>query len=111
MFLNPDDLNQDYVLRLKSNRKLLYHNKWTTATELCNRRKGKVKTNVFYKGKECNAYLSHIKVQNTASGKDIYPVIVYGITEHPMMPATNKEIKLKDDVDSSGWDIFLTLEN
>ena len=98
MFLKLDDLNQDYVIRLKSNRKLLYHNKWTMASELRNRRKGKIKTNVFYKGKEHEAFLSHIKVQITASRKDIYLVLVYGITEHPMMLATNKEIKSKDDV-------------
>ncbi len=34
-----------------------------------------------------------VKVQITASKKDIYLILVYGITEHPMMPATNKEIK------------------
>ena len=98
MFLKLDELNQDYVIRLKSNRKLFYHNKWTPATELCNRRKGKVKTNVFYKGKDHDAYLSHVKVQITASKKDIYLVLIYGITEHPMMLATNKKIKSKDDV-------------
>ena len=98
MFLKMDELGQDYVIRLKSNRKLLYHNKWTMAIELRNRRKGKVKTNVFYKGKDHEAYLSHVKVQITASRKDIYLVLVYGITEHPMMLATNKEIKSKDDV-------------
>ena len=42
-----------------SKRKLLYHNKWTKATELRNRRKGKIKADVFYKGKEHTAYLSH----------------------------------------------------
>ena len=93
MFLKLDELKQDYVIRLKSNRKLLYHNKWTPAAELRNRRKGKVKTNVFYRGKNHEAYLSHVKVQITASRKDIYLVLVYGITEHPMMLATNKEIK------------------
>lgn len=98
MFLKLDELGQDYVIRLKSNRKLLYHNKWTMATELRNRRKGKVKTSIFYKGKDHEAYLSHVKVQITASRKDIYLVLVYGITEHPMMLATNKEIKSKDDV-------------
>ena len=96
MFLKLDKLKQDYVIRLKSNRKLLYHNKWTLATELRNRRKGKVKTNVFYKGKDHETYLSHIKVQITASRKNIYLVLVYGITEHPMMLATNKEINSKD---------------
>lgn len=59
MFLKPDELGQDYVIRLTSKRKLLYHN---------------------------------------ASQKDIYLVLVYGIIEHPMMLATNKEIKYKDDV-------------
>lgn len=98
MFLKLDALGQDYVIRLKSNRKLLYRNKWTLATELRNRRKGKIKTNVFYKGKSHSAYLSHVKVQITASRKDIYLVLVYGITEHPMMLATNKDIKSKDDV-------------
>lgn len=98
MFLKMDELGQDYVIRLKSNRKLLYHNKWTAATELCIRRKGKVKTSVFYKGKDHAAYLSHVKVQITASRKDIYLVLVYGITESPMMLATNKEIHSKEDV-------------
>lgn len=82
MFLKLDALKQDYVIRLKSNRKLLYRNKWTPDTELCNRRKGKLKTNIFYKGKERQAYISHVKVQITASRKDIYLVLVYGITEH-----------------------------
>ena len=98
MFLKLDELGQDYVIRLTAKRKLLYHNKWTRATELRNRRKGKVRTSVFYKGRDHEAYRSHVKVQITASKKDIYLVLVYGITEHPMMLATNKEIKSKDDV-------------
>ncbi len=98
MFLKLDELGQDYVIRLTARRELLYHNKWTMATELRSRRKGKVKTSVFYKGKEHEAYLSHVKVQITASKKDIYLVLVYGITGHPMMLAANKEIKSKDDV-------------
>jgi hypothetical protein len=39
-----------------------------------------------------------VKVQITASKKDIYLVLVYGITEHSMMLATNKKIKSKEDV-------------
>ena len=98
MFLKLDELKQDYVIRIKSNRKLFCHNKWTPATELRNRRKGKVKTNIFYKGKKHDAYLSHVKVQITASRKNVYLVLVYGITEHPMMLVTNKDIKSKEDV-------------
>jgi len=98
MFLKMEELQQDYVIRLTSKRKLLYHNKWTPATQLRNRRKGKVKMPLFYKGKEHEAYLSHVKVQITASKKEIYLVLVYGISQHPMMLATNKEIKSKEDV-------------
>ena len=98
IFLKLDELKQDYVIRLTAKRKLLFHNKWIFATELCNRRKGKVRMKLIYKGKEHDAYLSHIKVQITASRKDIYLVLVYGITEHPMMLATNKEIRSKEDV-------------
>ena len=98
MFLKLDQMEQDYVIRLTSKRKLFYHNKWTKATELRNRRKGKVKMSLFYKGAEHEVYLSHVKVQITASRKDIYLVLVYGITEHPMMLATNKEIHSKEDV-------------
>lgn len=98
MFLKLDSMKQDYVIRLTAKRKLLYHNKWTFATELRNRRKGKVKLPLFYKGKKHEAYLSHVKVQITASRKDIYLVLVYAITEHPMMLATNKAITSKEDV-------------
>ena len=98
MFLKLDSMDQEYVIRLTAKRKLLYHNKWVFATELRNRRKGKVKLPLFYKGKEHEAYLSHVKVQITASRKNIYLVLVYGVTEHPMMLATNKKIKSKNDV-------------
>ena len=79
MFLKLDSMRQDYVIRLTAKRKLLYHNKWVFATELRNRRKGKVKLPLFYKGKMHEAYLSHVKVQITASRKDIYLVLVYGM--------------------------------
>ncbi|MDD5935200.1 MAG: transposase [Clostridiales bacterium] len=98
MFLKLDELNQDYVIRLTSKRKLFFHGKWVMATELRNHRKGKVRMPLYYKGKHHEAYLSHVKVQITAYKKDIYLVLVYGITEHPMMLTTNKEIKTKDDV-------------
>lgn len=98
MFLKLDELEQDYVIRVTTKRKLLFHNKWVPATELRNRRKGKIKTPVFYKGREREAYLSHVKVKITASRKEVYLVLVYGVTEHPMMLVTNKELKSKDDI-------------
>lgn len=98
MFLKLEELKQDYVICLKSNRKLLYHNQWTMPTDLRSRRKGNLKASMFYKGKNHETYLSHIKVQITTSRKDIYLALVYGITEHLMMFAINKEIKSKEDV-------------
>ncbi len=59
--------------------------------------KGKIKMPLYYKGKNHDAYLSHVKVQVTASGKDICLVLVYGITEHPMMLAANKKISSRED--------------
>ncbi len=98
MFLKLDELKQDYVIRLTAKRKLYFHGKWIPATQLRNQRKGKIKTPLVYKSKKHDAYLSHVKVQITASKKDIYLILVYGITEHPMMLATNKKIKSKEDV-------------
>lgn len=98
MFLKFDELEQDYVIRLTAKRKLLHHRKWIPAPQLCHRRKGKIRLDLHYKGKDHTAYLSHVKVQITASRKDIYLVLVYGITETPMMLATNKPINSKEDV-------------
>ena len=98
MFLKLDDLGQEYVIRLTKKRKLLFHKKWVPATQLCASRKGKVKMKVIYDGCEHEAYLSHVKVQITASKKDVYLVLVYGITEHPMMLVTNRRIQSKEDV-------------
>lgn len=53
---------------------------------------------MIYKGMRYDAYLSHVKVQIDASKKDIYLVLVYGITKHPMMLAANKVIRSKEDV-------------
>lgn len=98
MFLKLDGLRQDYVIRLTAKRKLLFHGKWVPAARLRDQRKGKIKMPLYYKGKNHDAYLSHVKVKITASRKDVYLVLIYGITEHPMMLATNKKISSREDV-------------
>lgn len=47
MFLKLHSMGQDFVICQTAKCKLLYHNKWTLATELCNRRKGKIKLLLF----------------------------------------------------------------
>lgn len=98
MFQKLDSLGQDYVIRLTAKRKLFFHGKWIPATQLRDQRKGKIKLPLSYRGREQETYLSHVRVQITASRKDIYLVLVYGITGHPMMLATNKKIRSKEDV-------------
>ena len=61
-----------------------------------------------YRGKDHEAYISHVKVKITASKKDVNLVLIYGITEHPMMLVTNKDIKAKDDVISIAKIYFST---
>ena len=98
MFQKLWELGQDFVIRLTRKRKLFFHGKWVPAAKLCAQRKGKIKLRLFYKGKEREAYISHVKVQLTAAKQNVYLVLVYGITEHPMMLVTNQSISNKEDV-------------
>lgn len=98
MFNKLEALKQDYVIRLTAKRKVLYHRKWTPVTELRDKRKGKVKMTFHYRGSDHEAYLSHVRVEITASRKPVWLVLVYGITEHPMMLATNKPVRSKTDM-------------
>ena len=98
IFLKLLNEKQDFVIRIRKNRKLYYQNRWFSAAELCARRKGKVKMRLRYRGEEHDAYLSHVKVRLTAAKREVFLVLVYGITENPMMLVTNKPICSKGDV-------------
>lgn len=106
LFLKLLDAGQDFVIRIRKNRKLFYQNRWFSATELCERRKGKLKMKLRYRGAEHDAYLSHVKVKLTASRRDVNLILVYGITEHPMMLVTNKPICSRQDVMSAARTYF-----
>jgi hypothetical protein len=98
MFLKLNELRQDFIIRLTAKRKLFVKGKWISATALCASRKGKFKTTVLFRGEEKECYISHINAQITASKKPMRLVLVYGLGETPMMLATNRQIKGKDDV-------------
>lgn len=76
-------------------KKQLFHNKLVSAVELRNRCKGRTS---FLRGGEQEAYLSHVKVQVIAARKDIYLVMIYGPSDHPMILAANKPVRSKEDV-------------
>lgn len=93
---------QDFIVRLTEKRKLFWRGKWFKATTLRDSRKGKIKTTLTFRedGNERRetVYISHLNIQITASKKNVNLVLVYGLGERPMMLATNKTIRGKDDV-------------
>lgn len=98
IFLKLMDEQQDFVIRIRKNRKLYYQNRWFPASELCARRKGKIKMCVRYNSEDHETWLSHVKVRLTASKREVNLVLVYGISDTPMMLVTNKPIHSKKDV-------------
>ena len=89
---------QDFVVRLTERRKIFFKGKWYKSTTLRDSRKGKIKTKVLFQGEEKECYISHINCQITAAKKNMYLVLIYGLSQTPMMLATNKIIKCKEDV-------------
>lgn len=98
IFLKLLDEQQNFVIRIRKNRKLYYQNRWFPASELCARRKGKIKMCVRYEGADHEVWLSHVKVRLTASKREVNLVLVYGISDTPMMLVTNKPVYSKKDV-------------
>lgn len=94
--------DQDFIVRIKENRKLFWKGKWFKASTLRDSRKGKIKTTLMFsengKPKKETVYISHLNIKITASKKDIVLVIVYGLGKTPMLLTTNKDIRSKKDV-------------
>ena len=89
---------QYFVIRIKENRSLFFKGKWYKATTLMKARKGKFKTTLKFQSEDKECYVSYINVQITASKKPLRLVLVYGLGQTPMMLATNRPIKCKEDV-------------
>ena len=93
---------QNFIIRLTEKRKLFWKGKWFKAATLRDSRKGKIKTTLTFreegKKKRETVYISHLNIQITASKNPINLVLVYGLRNTPMMLATNKAIKGKEDV-------------
>ena len=89
---------QYFVIRLTEKRKVYCNHKWYKITTLRNAYKGKIKMKLKFQGEEKECYVSVVKVQITAKKKWINLVFVYGLSETPMMLASNIPIKRKEDV-------------
>lgn len=90
--------HQDFIIRLKENRKIYKDHKWYKITTIRDSRKGKVKMKLLFQGEEKECYVSVLKVQITAQKRWINLILVYGLGETPMMLASNISIKSKVDL-------------
>lgn len=98
MFNYYYDKNQYFIIRLKENRKVYRSHKWYPITTFRDAFKGKINMKLMFQGEEKECKVSVIKVQITAKKKWINLVFVYGLSDTPMMLASNISIKSKEDV-------------
>ena len=89
---------QYFIIRLKENRKVYRNHKWYPITALRDAFKGKINMKLLSQGEEKECRVSVIKVQITAKKEWINLVFIYGLSETPMMLASNIPIKGKEDV-------------
>lgn len=92
------DKKQYFVIRLKENRKIYRNHKWYKITTLRDGLKGKLEMKLMFQGEEKECKVSVIKAQITANKKWINLIFVYGLSDTPMMLASNIPIKNKEDV-------------
>ena len=99
-FLDTNENKDDFIIRLKESRTLLFKGKPKKVGEIVQKRKGKIRMNMYFSKKDKAVYVSHTRAELPShKGKTLYLVIVYGLSEEqPMMLLTNKTIKNKEDV-------------
>src|SRR5699024_6673532 len=89
----------NFIIRLKKNRNLLYQNKKFSVHGLAIRRKGKINFRSEIKGTIYDLKVSHLTVEiPSLKGKKLTMVVVYGYGKEPMVLLTNKRIRKKDEV-------------
>jgi hypothetical protein len=89
----------NFIIRLKKNRNLLYQNKKLSVHDLAIRRKGKINFRSEIKGSVYDLKLSHLTVEiPSLKGKKLTMVVVYGYGKEPMVLLTNKRIQKKKEV-------------
>ena len=96
-----DSLGQDYVIRLKLNRKVRVNGKKYSVKELCAKYKGKYTTKVIYHGKTRKARLTRVKGILSGSDRVLSIILVFGLSDHPMVLATNLDTNTKNNLISA----------
>ena len=96
-----DSLGQDYVIRLKLNRKVRVNGKKYSVKELCAKYKGKYTTKVIYHGRTRKARLTCIKGVLSGSDRVLSIILIFGLSDHPMVLATNLDTNTKNNLISA----------
>ena len=89
---------KNFIVRIKENRVLFNKGKAWKAATLRDSHKGKIKEHVMFEGKETPCYVSHMNVRVTADRHPLRLLLIYGLTQTPMMLVTNLAVKGKEDV-------------
>ena len=89
---------QYFVIRLTEKRKIYRNHKWYKITTLREAYKGKIRINLMFQGEEKECAVSMVKAQITAQKKWINIIFIYGLSNTPMMLASNIPIKSKEDL-------------
>ena len=92
------DKKQDFVIRLTEKRIVYRNHKWYKIKTLRDAFKGKVKIRLMFQGEEKECAVSAIRAQITAKKKWINVLFLYGLSDTPMMLASNINIKSKEDI-------------
>ena len=93
-----DHLEQDYVIRLKMNRNVRVNGKKHSILELCAKYRGKYTTKVIYHGRTRKAKLTCIKGVLSGSERALSIILVFGLSDHPMVLATNLDTSTKNSL-------------
>lgn len=95
-----DSNGDNFVIRMKDNRKFLFKGKMKNCAVEASKRKGKVRMELWFDDNiKKEVYVSHTKVVFPYNKKNYELVFVYGLSEDkPMILLTNRSIHSKKDV-------------
>ena len=93
-----EKLKQTYVIRLKLNRKVRVNGRKYSIEELCSKYKGRYTTKVIYHGRVRKAKLSCIEGVLSGSDRRLSIIMIYGLSHHPMVLATNLDTSTKNSL-------------
>ena len=93
-----DRQKQDYVIRLKLNRNVRIHGKKYSIDELCSKYSGKYAAKVIYHGRVRKVKLTAVKGFLSGSDHLLSIILVFGLSDHPMVLATNLCTDAKNQV-------------